>query len=96
MDLRKRFGNGLRRARKSKGLSQEAFSIASSRTYLSSLERGIKYPTIEKVEQLADTIGIHPVTLLALAYVSDEDGNITDLCSRMIREIQALSQPDLA
>lgn len=69
MGLLKRFGSGLQKARKSRGLSQEDFSIVSSRTYLSSLERGNKAPTITKVEQIASVLGVHPVALLAYAYL---------------------------
>ncbi|MDB5779697.1 MAG: hypothetical protein JWP93_2062, partial [Polaromonas sp.] len=42
---RNNFPAALKDARTSLGLAQEAFSLASSRTYVSSLERGIKSPT---------------------------------------------------
>lgn len=64
----KRFGIGLQRARKSRNLTQEDFSVVSSRTYLSSLERGIKAPTITKIEEIATVIGVHPLSLIAYAY----------------------------
>jgi len=67
--LLKRFGIGLQRARKSRKLTQEDFSVVSSRTYLSSLERGIKAPTITKVEEIATVIGVHPLSLIAYAYL---------------------------
>jgi transcriptional regulator with XRE-family HTH domain len=38
-------GNGIRTVRKARGLSQEAFSDVSSRTYMSTLERDLKSPT---------------------------------------------------
>jgi len=69
MELLSRFGAGLQLARKSRRLTQEDFSLVSSRTYLSSLERGKKSPTISKLEELASALDVHPVTLLALAYV---------------------------
>ena len=65
------FPAALKGARTSLGLAQEAFSLASSRTYVSSLERGIKSPTLSKVDTLADVLGIHPLTLLTLAYLED-------------------------
>lgn len=58
----------LRRIRKARGLSQEAFSDVSSRTYLSSLERGLKSPTLSKLEELCEVLEVHPLTLLTLAY----------------------------
>ena len=69
MALLKRFGIGLQRARKSRDLTQEDFSDVSSRTYLSSLERGIKAPTIKKLDEIATVIGVHPLSLIAYAYL---------------------------
>ncbi|MDH4765856.1 helix-turn-helix domain-containing protein [Pseudomonas sp. CBMAI 2609] len=68
MELKRVFGTTLKRIRVAKGLTQEDFALVSSRTYLSSLERGLKCPTIEKLDQLADVLKIHPVTLLLAAY----------------------------
>ncbi|WP_417548091.1 helix-turn-helix domain-containing protein [Marinobacter segnicrescens] len=65
----------LRRIRKARGLSQEAFSGVSSRTYLSSLERGLKSPTLNKLEDLCEVLAVHPLTLLALIYCE----NINDV-----------------
>lgn len=69
MALLKRFGTGLQKARKSRELTQEDFSVVSSRTYLSSLERGIKAPTITKIDEIATVIGVHPLSLIAYAYL---------------------------
>ncbi|RZM14914.1 MAG: XRE family transcriptional regulator [Pedobacter sp.] len=69
MALLKRFGIGLQRARKTRELTQEDFSDMSSRTYLSSLERGLKAPTITKIDQIATVIGVHPLSLIAYAYL---------------------------
>lgn len=65
MELKKAFGLALRQFRNSKGLTQEDFSRLSSRTYMSTLERGQKMPKLDKVDDLSRMIGIHPVTLLA-------------------------------
>ncbi|MAZ69831.1 MAG: transcriptional regulator [Porticoccus sp.] len=61
-------GKALKTIRKARGLSQEAFSKVSSRTYLSSLERGLKNPTLSKIDELCQVMEVHPLTLLALAY----------------------------
>ncbi len=63
------FGEALRRARKGKRLSQETFSEISSRTYLSTLERGLKSPTLEKIEAIASVLELHPLTLLTSYYL---------------------------
>jgi transcriptional regulator with XRE-family HTH domain len=62
----------IKRVRKARGLSQEAFSDVSSRTYMSSLERGLKNPTISKLSELCEVMGIHPLALLTLAYAGRE------------------------
>jgi transcriptional regulator with XRE-family HTH domain len=71
MELKRAFGLTLKRMRVQKGLTQEDFSLVSSRTYLSTLERGLKCPTLEKLEDLAAVIGVHPVTLLVAAYTAE-------------------------
>ena len=91
MGLLERFGVALRKARKSRGLTQEDFSVVSSRTYLSSLERGIKSPTISKVEELASVIGVHPLSLLALAYLPTQPAERNDVCARIKADIESLS-----
>ena len=73
MDIRKAFGNSLRVARKASNLSQEDFSVVSSRTYLSSLERGLKSPTLEKVQSLAGLMNIHPLTLMTITYLCESN-----------------------
>ena len=91
MSLQKQFGQALQRARKSRKLSQEDFSIVSSRTYLSSLERGLKSPTIEKIEQLASVLEMHPLSLLALAYLPTKSHDLTTLFAQISADIQSLN-----
>jgi transcriptional regulator with XRE-family HTH domain len=92
MELLTRFGAGLQLARKCRGLTQEDFSVASSRTYLSSLERGKKSPTITKLEELASVLNLHPLSLLALAYAPDSDQERRDFFALVAAELQ-LIQP---
>lgn len=69
MDIKSAFGIALKRARTSKKLTQEDFNDVSSRTFISSLERGKKSITLEKLDSLSKVLNIHPVTLLSMAYV---------------------------
>src|SRR3546814_18686614 len=46
----------IRTIRKARGLSQEAFSDVSSRTYMSSLERDLKSPTLHKLTALCEVM----------------------------------------
>lgn len=86
------FSNALHLVRKARGLTQEDFDDISSRVYISALERGIKQPTLPKVDALAGRLGVHPLTLLALAYCrkpGPEDAR--RLFERVLTEVNALS-----
>ena len=85
------FSQALKTARRARNLSQEAFSQVSSRTYVSTLERGLKTPTISKVDELAVVLGIHPLTLLTLSYMkSGHHKEITRLMDDVSKELQAI------
>ena len=85
----------LRKARKARGLSQEDFSDVSSRTYLSSLERGLKNPTLDKLAELCEVMQVHPVTLLTLAYAGNAR-QADHVLAQVLRELETiLSKVDL-
>lgn len=84
--------DALRRIRKARGLSQEAFSDVSSRTYLSSLERGLKSPTLNKLEELCEVLEVHPLTLLTLAYAADSKSHADELLEQVRQELDGLSE----
>lgn len=89
MNSRKGFAIALRQLRASKGLTQEDFSNVSSRTYLSSLERGMKSPTLAKLEELSEVMEIHPATLLMLAYCKAEDIRLKELFVQITSELKS-------
>ena len=89
--VRNHFHVALRSVRVAKGLSQEDFSLVSSRTYVSSLERGQKSATLGKVDELAGVLEVHPLTLLTLAYAdSNEPVHIDSVCSRVRLELESI------
>jgi len=83
----------LKLARKARGLSQEAFSDVSSRTYLSTLERGMKSPTLSKIAAICRVLAIHPLTLLTLSYTGGNLSETDALLARIRRELAALTRP---
>ena len=89
MALKNSFPAALKAVRKARGLSQEAFSDVSSRTYMSSLERGLKSPTLSKVTELCEVMDVHPLTLLTLAYGGDSKG-VDKLIERVQHELAAI------
>ena len=60
------FGQAVRRRRTALGLSQEELADRSGlhRTYISQLERAVKSPSIQKVEQLATALKVAAGELL--------------------------------
>ncbi len=84
----------IRTVRKARGLSQEAFSDVSSRTYMSSLERDLKSPTINKLAELCEVMGVHPLTLLTLAYAGSDQTKIDRLLVQVRQELELLGKTD--
>lgn len=82
----------LKLARKARGLSQEAFGDVSSRTYMSTLERGKKSPTINKLAAISQVLAIHPLTLLTLSYTGTSNAEIERLLGRVRRELSTLAR----
>ena len=88
---RNKFGLALRAVRKARGLPQEAFGLQSSRTYVSTLERGLKSPTLSKVDELAEVMDIHPITLLILAYADQAQKNaVAQLIQAVTDELSSI------
>ncbi|WP_321854394.1 helix-turn-helix domain-containing protein [Paraburkholderia tropica] len=80
----------IRTVRKARGLSQEAFSDVSSRTYMSSLERDQKNPTLHKLTELCEVMEVHLLTLLTLAYAGDSSRKAEQLMARVRQELEAI------
>jgi transcriptional regulator with XRE-family HTH domain len=64
--LRKTFGENVKRARLARGLSQESLAAESKidRTYISGIERGVRNPSLDYIERLADALGVDPGVLV--------------------------------
>ncbi|MCU9528382.1 helix-turn-helix domain-containing protein [Pseudomonas mosselii] len=87
MEIRESLGEALRRMRIRHGLTQEDFGVVSSRTYVSTLERGLKSPTIQKIEELAGRTGVHPLSLIVSAYlIQDPDVGLDSLINQVRKE----------
>lgn len=91
MDLKKAFGEALRKIRTYRELTQEDFSEISSRTYLSALERGGYSPTIEKLDAIASVLEVHPLTVLAACYLNaDPCSDAEGLLFRVAIELRGI------
>ena len=86
------FAHALRYARKARALTQEDFDEVSSRVYVSALERGVKQPTLAKVDVLAAKLDLHPLTLLALSYCKHlSTDEVRRLCDKVVEEVGSLT-----
>lgn len=84
------FASALKTVRKARGLSQEAFSDVSSRTYMSTLERDLKSPTLKKLEELCEVLEVHPLTLLTLAYGEGNEQKTDQLLIQVRQELDGI------
>lgn len=92
MKTKSAFSKALKEIRHARGLTQEDFSDISSRTYISILERGLKSPTLDKVDDLSSVMKVHPMTLLALTYLrTGKTREIDDLCKIIRSEISKIT-----
>lgn len=66
MDMRKLVGRNFGRLRREKGLTQEEVEARSgfSQQYLSSLERGLRNPTVITLYELSQALGVSHVDLV--------------------------------
>jgi transcriptional regulator with XRE-family HTH domain len=72
-------------ARLAQGLTQEDFANESGRTYISELERGVKQPTLQKIDDLAGPLDLHPLSVLFLAYLITYDDSSVDKLLNQVR-----------
>jgi transcriptional regulator with XRE-family HTH domain len=85
------FARALRSVRQARSTAQEEFDEVSGRTYISALERGLKQPTLSKVDQLAGVLRVHPLTILTLCYCRKFDhAAAADLHALILSEIDSL------
>jgi len=77
MDLREVFAANLRRLRNAKGVSQDelAHEAKVSRSYLSQLEKGTFYASLNIVGRLSEALGVEPAELLKIAQKRMPRGN---------------------
>lgn len=94
MDYRQALGVSLRRVRKSRGLTQEAFTSVSSRTHMSELERGVIGITVEKLIEIAEVMEVHPLTVLLGSFSSYEGVAPERLLEQIAQEYREVVQPE--
>jgi transcriptional regulator with XRE-family HTH domain len=73
-DIKYRFGKAIRRRRRELDLSQEELAERSElhRTYISSIERGQRNPSLENIEKIAQALRISISDLFAKYSIEEE------------------------
>ena len=57
---------------------------------MSSLERDLKSPTLNKLGELCDVMEVHPLTLLTLAYAGKKPKQAEQLLAQVRQELEAV------
>lgn len=87
MELKQALAQAIKELRKSKDLSQE--TVGASQSYISDVERGIKSPSVIKLAELAENMGVHPLTILAKSYLlADPELGVDELLEQLRRELE--------
>ncbi|MBH3375654.1 helix-turn-helix domain-containing protein [Pseudomonas juntendi] len=89
MERKLAFGSALKEVRTRKEIAQE--QLGASQSFVSTVERGIRSPTIEKMEEFAERLGVNPATLIVLMQVGLE-GDEDALLNKIRNEIKALKR----
>jgi len=89
MERKLAFGSALREVRLRKAIAQE--QLGASQSFVSTIERGIRSPTVEKLEEFAERLGVNPATLIVLMQIG-LDGDDNALLKKVRDEIKSLRE----
>lgn len=86
LELKRAIGISIKSYRLKRNIPQE--TLGPSQPYISNLEAGRGSASIDKIEQMADVLGVHPVSIIFASYLaSSEDANKEQLLERIRVEL---------
>lgn len=86
LELKRAIGTSVKAYRLKKNIPQE--SLGPSQPYISNLEAGRGSASIDKIEQMADILGVHPMSIIFAGYLtSNEEVNKEHLFERIRKEL---------
>jgi transcriptional regulator with XRE-family HTH domain len=86
LELKRAIGSSVKAYRLKKNIPQE--SLGPSQPYISNLEAGRGSASLDKIEQMADVLGIHPLSIIFAGYLtSNEDADKERLFERIRRDL---------
>ncbi|WP_460091706.1 helix-turn-helix domain-containing protein [Pseudomonas sp. S2_E02] len=88
-ELNDAFAQALRDMRHRADLAQTDFPPKVSREHISLMERGIRSPSLNTIDDLAEVMGISPLALVLQCYLHrDPNTSFDSLISKAAREIR--------
>lgn len=88
MHLKEALAGALRGARAHQGLDYEGLAGATHRTYVGMLEQARANATLEKLDEIADLLGIDLLTLVTLAKAAQCNEHPSDVLQRTARKVK--------
>ncbi|WP_410481649.1 helix-turn-helix domain-containing protein [Pseudomonas plecoglossicida] len=92
MSLKPAFAAMLRSVRDAQSRTQENVATATSRTYLGHLENGSSNVSLDKLNELAHSLGLSPLTLIALTLSAHDECSADEALQRAHDEIHKLGE----
>ncbi|MBA1317253.1 helix-turn-helix transcriptional regulator [Pseudomonas monteilii] len=88
-DIRQAFAEALKDLRLGANLAQTDFPPIISREHVSLLERGLRAPTLETIDMLAQVLGVSPLALIIQCYlIRDPSVDMDHLLSDAVQDVR--------
>lgn len=88
MHLKEALAGALRGVRAHRGLNYDQLAGATHRTYVGMLEQARAKPTLEKLDEIADHLGLDLLTMVTLVLAAQSDERPADVLQRTALQIQ--------
>lgn len=88
--LRIAFASALRFMRRHSSVLQADFEGGVSQSHISRLERGESSVTLERLEEIAAHLNVHPLSLIALTWGASEQIPPAELLERVRQELESV------
>lgn len=75
LELKQAMGAVIKSARLKRNVAQE--SMGASQSYISALENGKWSASLDKIEQMANALGMHPASIILAGYLTAD--NVVDV-----------------
>lgn len=91
MSVRNALATILRLLRKKRGLTQHDFSGTVAQSHVSHIENGKTSPTLDLLDDLCGTLGIHPVAFITLVHAAQSGSTSREVMEKASADLEALA-----